>query len=92
MINLYEIIDKEKYEIPIYVVADGNNMPNVSAENADICVIMAKMMDIQKSIDLMRNQLNEVLKVNSNLKKVREIKENVGKNRANTPVIKKYRV
>ena len=92
MINLYEIIDKEKYEIPIYVVADGNNMPNVSAENADICVIMAKMMDIQKSIDLMRNQLNEVLKVNSNLKKVREIKENVRKNRANMPIIKKYRV
>ena len=38
MINLYEIIDKEKYEILTYVAANVNNMPNVLAENADICV------------------------------------------------------
>ena len=42
-INLHEIIEKEKYEIPNNVAADVNNMPNVSAETADICVIMAKM-------------------------------------------------
>ena len=78
LINLYEIIDKEKYEIPTYVAVNVNNIPNFSAENADICVKMAKMMDAQKSIDLMRNQLNEVLKVNSNLKKESEIKDKYG--------------
>ena len=78
LINLHDIIDKEKYEIPSYVAADVNNMPNVSAENAYICVIMANMMDMQKSIDLMQNQLNEVLKENSNLKKESEIKDKCG--------------
>ena len=57
------------------MAANVNNMPNVSAENANICVIMAKLMDMQKSIDRMRNQLNEVLKVSSNLKKESEIKD-----------------
>ena len=78
LINLYEIIDKEMYEIPTYVAADVNNIPNVSAENADKCVIMAKMMNMQKSICLMRNQLNEVLKLNSNLKKESEIEDKCG--------------
>ena len=89
LINLYEIIDKEKYEIPTYMAADVNNMPNVSAENADICVIMATMMDMQKSIDLMRNQLNEVVKENSNLKKKSKVKDKCGEKQSKyTPVRK----
>ena len=45
-------------------------------------IIMAKMIFMQKSIDSIRNQLIEVLKVNSVLKKKWKLRKSIMKNGA----------
>ena len=45
---MYKMIDKETYEIPTFVASDIDYTPNVAAENAEIHVLIAKMMKMQK--------------------------------------------
>ena len=61
-------------------------------ENTDICVIIAKMMDMRNTIDLIQNQLNEVLEVNSFLTKKTKLRISVWNYRAIALGRKKYRM
>jgi hypothetical protein len=63
LINMYELLDREKCSLPIFVAADLNKLPTVRATDADVCSLVVQMDKLKSSIDDMRIQLNQVINV-----------------------------
>jgi hypothetical protein len=67
LINMYELLDKSKCDLPKFVATDLNNIPNLKASEADVCVLMTKVSELTEGFEQMRKQVANLVAAHPNV-------------------------
>ena len=73
LLELFDILNEAKCELPNFVATDLNNVPCIKAAEADVCVLIVKMERMQDTIEKMRTQMKEL----ANDRKIQKVESDV---------------